>query len=722
MSAHTIGIRTRVVAAAILLWAIPPARAAKFAAGTGEPNDPYQIATAEQLVSIGSDPNLLDKHFVLLNDIDLDPNLPGGRVFTKAPIAPSHGSYSFWQGVPFTGVFDGCGHSLKNLTFPQATGYDAPSFVALFGSVAKGAVVSDLRVEGANLHRQNGHYVSALVAWNEGRIVRCGASGRVPGFDSVGLLAGYNRGEILGCWATGDVSGEVLVGGLVGFNSHGIILNSHAACEVLLASGRDFNYGGGLVGQNLYGQIVNCWARGDVSAHWPRIVGGLVGSNAGGVIANSYATGNVSAEKAGEKLGGLVGSNGGTINDCFATGNVSAGDRANSLGGLVGIGGFISDSYATGRVWAGQYSKNIGGLVGSGSLAHVESSFWDVETSGLAASGGGMGLTTAQMQEPSTYLAAGWDLANERANGAADLWLIPAEGGYPSLTVHAEEFEARKLNGVGTREDPFQIATVEDLDAVNHHDLTASYRLEVDIDLGSSMRSKPLIRYFDGRFDGAGRAIRGLTIRGGDHLGLFGGLGVHACVTNLSITDANVTGSSFLGSLAAMNRGKIVACRIDGVVAGYANLGLLTAWNEGDISDSYCNGNVSSDWPCVGGLTGWNIGRISRCYAAAHVLCPEPPVGIKDHPGGLVGSNREPPGSGVAFVKGLTEVTGEILDCYFLIDTDGGGPDNGFGVPLLDVQMKQQASFVGWDFESTWTICEGHGYPRLRWEGAACEP
>ena len=31
-----------------------------FAGGTGEPNDPYQIATAEQLCSIGSDPNLLD--------------------------------------------------------------------------------------------------------------------------------------------------------------------------------------------------------------------------------------------------------------------------------------------------------------------------------------------------------------------------------------------------------------------------------------------------------------------------------------------------------------------------------------------------------------------------------------------------------------------------------------------------------------------------------------
>jgi len=54
-----------------------------FAGGTGEPNVPFQIATAEQLCSIGSDPNLLDKHYVLTADIDLDPNLPGGKVFSR---------------------------------------------------------------------------------------------------------------------------------------------------------------------------------------------------------------------------------------------------------------------------------------------------------------------------------------------------------------------------------------------------------------------------------------------------------------------------------------------------------------------------------------------------------------------------------------------------------------------------------------------------------------
>jgi hypothetical protein len=35
--------------------------------------------------------------------------------------------------------------------------------------------------------------------------------------------------------------------------------------------------------------------------------------------------------------------------------------------------------------------------------------------------------------------------------------------------------------------------------------------------------------------------------------------------------------------------------------------------------------------------------------------------------------------------------------------------------------MRQQASFIDWDFADTWMICEGQDYPRLQWEGVACD-
>ena len=74
-----------------------------FSGGSGIPDDPYQIATVEDLLSIGNDPNLLDKHYLLVADIDLDPNASGGQAFSQALIDAN-----------FTGCFDGNGHAIHN--------------------------------------------------------------------------------------------------------------------------------------------------------------------------------------------------------------------------------------------------------------------------------------------------------------------------------------------------------------------------------------------------------------------------------------------------------------------------------------------------------------------------------------------------------------------------------------------------------------------------------
>ena len=39
---------------------------AKCSVGTGEPNDPYQIATAEDLMLLGESPEDYDKYFILV--------------------------------------------------------------------------------------------------------------------------------------------------------------------------------------------------------------------------------------------------------------------------------------------------------------------------------------------------------------------------------------------------------------------------------------------------------------------------------------------------------------------------------------------------------------------------------------------------------------------------------------------------------------------------------
>jgi hypothetical protein len=709
----------------LMLASVPAGQACNFAGGTGEPNDPYRIATAEQLISIGSDPNLLDKHFVLVNDIDLDPNLPGGRVFTQAVIAPDTDLGEGFQGTVFTGSFDGNSHVIRNLIMHnEADSLDDDDYLGLFGNVGERAVVKDLGIETADVGERYGEYHGGLAGWNEGRIIRCHTRGCVSGRRYIGGLVGQNLGDIHDCRADSDwVSGKTDIGGLVGRNYFGArIVRCHGACTVFLTECG----AGGLVGLN-EGYVISCHAASDVlgAGYGVYTLGGLAGSNLDpGIIMNCYAAGNISIWEWGidygfGEVGGLVGGvYGGSIVNCYATGRVSGGHKSDSLGGLVGSAryGCIVNAYATAEVTAGGDSRCLGGLVGerTGPIV-IQASFWNIETSALPQSDGGTGLTTAEMQDVQTFLAAGWDFAGERSNGSADVWLPPQGGKGPTLAILSDEYAPPELVGSGTSDDPYRIGTAEDLGAINHYDLTACYRLETDVNLAGIVWNQAPIPYFDGKFDGAGRILSNLQSRGGTRLGLFGDLGQQASVSDLGMQNATVTGISDLGSLAGMNRGRITACYANGAVAGTIRLGGLVGWNEGTIADSYATGAVSvgSGWEGSGGLTGGNYGTIRRCYAAAHVSWSSwSHCYSDDFPGGLVGANYD-------YVMG---VTGEIHDSCFLIDSDGGGPDNGLATALTDAQMRQQTSFAGWDFESIWMICEGRDYPRLRWEGVQCEP
>jgi len=129
--------------------------------------------------------------------------------------------------------------------------------------------------------------------------------------------------------------------------------------------------------------------------------------------------------------------------------------------------------------------------------------------------------------------------------------------------------------------------------------------------------------------------------------------------------------------------------------------------NQGQVADSYAIVDVScgDKSGIVGGLLGYSdrlsdlppqsSGIVERCYAAGAVAVPEP----NEVCGALIGVAR-----------------GTIDSCYFLAPSEGRGSNNGIGIPLADTQMRQRASFIGWDFDQIWAISEGRDYPRLKWE------
>jgi hypothetical protein len=240
---------------------------AQYGGGTGEPNDPYLIYTAEDVNEIGAESNNRDKHFKLMADIDL-----AGITYSTAVIPE------------LRGTLDGNGFAIKYLSIVSV--FD----VGLIGTIQYGGTVCNLCVVDANMASTMG--------------------------DS-GILAGTNRGNVTNCYSTGTVSGEMDVGGLVG-NNGGNVSNCYSTGSVSGNTRVGFVSAGGLVGSNSRrGTVTNCYSTGSVSGSisvgGSVCVGGLVGDNSGN-ISNCYSTGTVNGEM---DVGGLVGDNNGDVISSF---------------------------------------------------------------------------------------------------------------------------------------------------------------------------------------------------------------------------------------------------------------------------------------------------------------------------------------------------------------------------------------------------------------------
>ena len=142
-----------------------------------------------------------------------------------------------------------------------------------------------------------------------------------------------------------------------------------------------------------------------------------------------------------------------------------------------------------------------------------------------------------------------------------------------------------------------------------------------------------------GVFDGNGYEINDLYINrpGEEYVGLFGYVR-DGGVTDVSLFDAYVIGSSEVGSLIGENADSTVKNSFaTGEVVGDGNVGGLVGHlggNEGGTIDtSYATSEVNGD-NNVGGLVGDNDGTVSNSYATSN-------VSGNRRVGGLVGRNRD---------------------------------------------------------------------------------
>ena len=584
----------------------------------------------------------LDAHAILAADIDLD-----GLPWT--PIGSSS--------APFTGVLDGNGHKILNLTVDSEG-----DFVGLFGYIKGvkdengnliGGIVQNVALEGGSI--KGSSYVGGVAGYNfHGTVSNCYNTGTVrsESDNCVGGVAGLNNsGTVSNCYNTGDVSGRNDVGGVAGYNFHGTVSNCYNTGAVRSESG---DCVGGVAGiNNNSGTVSNCYNTGDVSGRYD--VGGVAGLNNSGTVSNCYNTGAVRSES-GNYVGGVAGwNNSGTVSNCYYDRNVC--------------------------VIKGAADANNWKAIGEGSGTNVT------------------GLTTAEM----TGRDALTKMVFDYGAGEESPWLVKADDEFFSYYPHLKGFN---MNKSGNQLDAKDIE-IKDWSSrilkdgareISNYDELKRFAAEVngdgnnnpnpvlcgillnDISASASANGNPWTpigttsQLYTGTFDGNGKKITGLTIDNAlkNYVGLFGYVGSGGTVQNVGLEGGTIKGKDYVGGVAGYNNGEVSNCYNTGAVSGRIDVGGVSGYNNGEVSNCYNTGDVTGN-NCVGGVAGYNNDEVSNCYNTGAVRSES-----GDYVGGVAGWNsgevsncyntgavRSESSDYVGGVVGSNENFGTVSNCYY---------------------------------------------------------
>lgn len=673
-----------------------------YGGGSGTELDPYQIFTADQFAMIGDTVCDWDKHFILMDSIDLSfyDGLEGRPRYVMI------GDLS----VAFTGVFDGNGYTILNFIYQSESSDNAVGlFAELSGATIRNLTLIDPDVGGTDALQTGGLVGSSSYS----NIINCHIiGGKITGVDYVGGLVGNrNSGTVDRCSvdtlveSTGQYSGLLL-----GYSYHGLLKSSfsNGTLTGVLSTG-------GLIGAGTWFQITNCYSIADVVGQ--EETGGLVGSlkfeNAS--IMNSYAAGNVSGQT---KTGGLVGScDTGIVSDCYW--DIQLSGQTNNAGGGVGLNTDQMKNAETylgwgcGAEWVIDHNNDYPKLA------------WENTTGGIITKpesvyGGGTGsaedpylIYTAMQLYKLSLLECDWQNSFKLMDD-----------------IDMGIYINNEFLGIGFSHTPFNANFDGNNKTISNLSITAQGRGYAGM---------------FGAVYGTGNEIKNIILEnlniqtGGSYTGgLIGRLGADdSVIKNCHITSGYVHGGSYTGGLIGFNlysdNGTISNCSSASEVNGrMLTGGLLGLCSDLLVSQCYASGNVYGTSSQIGGF----IGRASNpmwiydCYAKGDVLGDE-------KVGGFVGyiwdyyypvefhrcfSSGKVTGNEI--VGGFSTSDGSIYNSYWNTDTSGL-TFSGSGTGLSNSNSKKQSSFNSWDFvgedsnsqNDIWRMCaDGVDYPRLSWE------
>ena len=259
------------------------------------------IETVNDLLALAkaTDAETLGRNYRLKADLDLKDTPFGGIGSSEHP---------------FTGVFDGQGHTISHVTINAPEGENVGFF-----NVIKGATIRDLKLVDVKITGKTnvgGLAGSAQVQLDSSDLSKnvanliggCSVSGTVTGTKNVGGLVGLNGGE---------TDQHTL------FSIASAIDKSTANVEV---NGTEMT--GGLVGKN-GGTITKSSSGGTVKG--TTTTGGLVGDSSGDIY-DSHTSCTVAGSS---YTGGFVGYSDGTVKNCYSIGGVSGTDYTGGFAGVI---------------------------------------------------------------------------------------------------------------------------------------------------------------------------------------------------------------------------------------------------------------------------------------------------------------------------------------------------------------------------------------------------
>jgi len=342
---------------------------------------------------------------------------------------------------------------------------------------------------------------------------------------------------------------------------------------------------------------------------------------------------------------------------------------------------------------------------------------------------------------------------------AANVWAMNWSESQISISTEAQlrEFAAQVNNG---NDFSGQTITLE-----NDIELVGGNWVPIGYLYWNASTEEEIPYFFNGTFDGNGNAIKNIYINSlpyDDIYALYsfsvGFFGINnGTIKNIRLVNLNIVEIDSVTSLGGLlgingNDGRIENVFVQGNIEATAHcIGGLVGMNMGTVTASYTDMNLKSDllyiddeyfthigmvgglvgdnetgliensftigsassYGVVGGLVGESGGRIINSYSMVNVFL------LSDDQRGVVGSL-----SGFnSLITGSTAFVGEIVSSYALrnnsVELIGvNNSDNVCPNSALKTaeQLRQQSTFIGWDFENIWAIdpSTNNGFPFLR--------